>query len=70
MAKNLYSDGLRQAKHRNLLHKTNRLMVHGEIIAVYCEGKVAFTLEHVLKAQRWSRVFFNLGLDVSDWLTP
>jgi phage-related holin len=62
MAKNLYSDGLRQAKNMNLLHKPNRMMVYGEIIAVYCEVKVAFTIEQVLKAQGWSRVMALLFL--------
>ena len=49
-------------KHRNLLHKTNQLMMYGEIIAGYCEVKVAFTLEEVLKAQMWSRVIALLFL--------
>jgi hypothetical protein len=62
MVTNLYSDGLRQAKHTNLLHEPNRMMVYGKIIAVYCEVKVAFTLEQVLKAQRWSRVMALLFL--------
>jgi hypothetical protein len=59
---NLYSDDLRQAKHGNLLHKTNRLKVYGVIIAVYFEVKVAFNLEQVLKVQRWSRVIALLFL--------
>jgi len=58
----LHKTGLWQAKHMNILYKTNRLMVYGQIIAVSCEVKVAFNLEQVSKAQRWSSVIAALFL--------